>query len=51
MFTPIAHAQAGTQHLLGLPIKLSMTPGKIRRSAPLLGEHGEEILAELRTAK
>jgi len=47
MYTPVAHPQAGTQHLLGIPVKLSATPGKIRRPAPLLGEHGEQILAEL----
>ena len=47
MFNPVVHPQAGTQHLLGIPVKLSATPGKIRRPAPLLGEHGEQILAEL----
>ena len=30
-----------------MTIKLSDTPGSIRRPAPLLGEHSEEILAEL----
>ena len=29
---------------LGIPVKLSDTPGSIRRAAPLLGEHTEEIL-------
>ena len=30
----------------GLPIKLSRTPGAIRRTPPRFGEHGREILAE-----
>lgn len=51
MFTPVEHPQAGTQNLLGIPVKLSMTPGAIRRPAPLLGEHGEQILAELGISK
>jgi formyl-CoA transferase len=31
----------------GLPIKLSETPGGVRRRAPLLGEHTDEVLGEL----
>ena len=30
-----------------VPVRLSETPGSIRRRAPLLGEHTDEILAEL----
>ena len=30
----------------GLPIKLSRTPGAIRRDPPRFGEHGREVLAE-----
>jgi crotonobetainyl-CoA:carnitine CoA-transferase CaiB-like acyl-CoA transferase len=30
-----------------VPVQLSATPGAIKRRAPLLGEHTEEILAEL----
>ena len=29
------------------PIKLSATPGGIRHRAPLLGEHTDDILADL----
>jgi alpha-methylacyl-CoA racemase len=32
--------------LLGLPIKLSRTPGDATRPAPALGEHTEEVLRE-----
>ena len=31
---------------LGIPVKLSDTPGGIRRPAPLLGEHTAEVLRE-----
>ncbi len=47
MFQTVLHPSAGEQQLLGIPIKLSATPGAIRRSAPRLGEHNEEIRAEL----
>ena len=30
-----------------VPVWLSQTPGSIRRRAPLLGEHTDQILAEL----
>jgi crotonobetainyl-CoA:carnitine CoA-transferase CaiB-like acyl-CoA transferase len=33
--------------MLGFPIKLSDTPCRVRRTAPGLGEHSDEILAEL----
>ena len=31
---------------IGIPVKLSLTPGRIRRRAPDLGEHTEEVLLE-----
>ncbi len=40
------HPIHGTVKLIGLPIKLSETPGAIRRTPPLLGEHTDEILRE-----
>ena len=36
----------GTIHNIGVPVKLSSTPGSIRRRAPALGEHSAEILLE-----
>lgn len=30
--------------IAGIPIKLSRTPGSIRRRAPLLGEHTAEVI-------
>lgn len=32
---------------IGFPVKLSGTPQQVRRHPPLLGEHNEEVLAEL----
>jgi crotonobetainyl-CoA:carnitine CoA-transferase CaiB-like acyl-CoA transferase len=51
MVVEIEHPVEGTMRSLGIPIKLSETPGEIRRPAPLLGEHTEETLAELGYSK
>ena len=40
------HPVAGKFRTVGMPIEFSRTPGEIRRP-PLLGEHKDEILAEL----
>jgi alpha-methylacyl-CoA racemase len=37
---------AGTVRGLGVPVKLSRTPGAVRRGGPALGEHTEEVLRE-----
>src|SRR3954451_20963357 len=47
MVVEMQHPEAGTVYGLGIPVKLSATPGSIRRPAPLLGQHTDEILAEL----
>ena len=47
MMVEMEHPVEGTIRGLGIPFKLSETPGRIRRAAPLLGEHTEEILSEL----
>jgi crotonobetainyl-CoA:carnitine CoA-transferase CaiB-like acyl-CoA transferase len=36
----------GVLHNIGIPVKLSATPGRIRCRAPALGEHSREILVE-----
>ena len=46
MIVKLEHPRAGTTRALGLPIKLSATPGKVVRPAPLLGEHTREVLNE-----
>jgi len=38
--------RVGEQRTLGIPVKLSDTPGAIRRPAPRLGEHTAEVLRE-----
>jgi crotonobetainyl-CoA:carnitine CoA-transferase CaiB-like acyl-CoA transferase len=40
------HPRAGRTKAIGLPIKLSETPGGIRRPAPLFGQHTREVLGE-----
>jgi crotonobetainyl-CoA:carnitine CoA-transferase CaiB-like acyl-CoA transferase len=51
MVAEIDHPAAGVMRTLGIPVKLSETPGALRRPAPLLGEHTEEVLAELRPGR
>jgi crotonobetainyl-CoA:carnitine CoA-transferase CaiB-like acyl-CoA transferase len=33
--------------MVNIPIRLSETPGGLRRPAPLLGQHTDEVLGEL----
>jgi formyl-CoA transferase len=42
----VEHPTRGRYLTVGNPIKLSDSPTEVRRS-PLLGEHTEEVLAEL----
>ncbi|MBI2206803.1 MAG: CoA transferase [Candidatus Rokubacteria bacterium] len=55
------HPRAGKVRMVGVPVRLSETPGAVRTPSPMLGEHTDEILrdvlgldaaqiAELRTA-
>jgi crotonobetainyl-CoA:carnitine CoA-transferase CaiB-like acyl-CoA transferase len=47
MVVEVEHPTIGRMKTLGLPIKLSDTPGGVTRAAPLLGQHTEEVLREL----
>jgi formyl-CoA transferase len=47
MVVDLVHPGAGPVKALGIPVKLSDTPGAVDRPAPLLGEHTTVILAEL----
>jgi len=47
MIVEVDHPVAGKLKMPGVPIKLSETPGSIRRPAPLLGQHTDEILKEI----
>ena len=43
MVAEVEHAKAGKQKTLGVPLKMSATPGGVRRAAPTLGQHDGEI--------
>jgi crotonobetainyl-CoA:carnitine CoA-transferase CaiB-like acyl-CoA transferase len=43
----VEHPVAGRVRAPGIPVRLSGTPGSVRRHPPLLGEHTDEILGEL----
>jgi formyl-CoA transferase len=47
MVVTMQHPVEGEIRGLGIPVKLSDTPGNVRRPAPLLGEHTDELLAGL----
>ena len=47
MCMEIDHPMEGKVNNIGFPVKMSGTPQQVRRHPPLLGEHNEEILAEL----
>jgi crotonobetainyl-CoA:carnitine CoA-transferase CaiB-like acyl-CoA transferase len=40
------HPTAGTVKMVGAPFRMSSTPGSVRRPAPLLGQHTDEVLRE-----
>jgi crotonobetainyl-CoA:carnitine CoA-transferase CaiB-like acyl-CoA transferase len=44
MIVESEHPVAGKVKLVGIPVKLSETPGSVREPAPLLGQHTEEVL-------
>jgi crotonobetainyl-CoA:carnitine CoA-transferase CaiB-like acyl-CoA transferase len=46
MVVELEHPKAGRTRAIGLPIKLSATPGKVARPAPLFGQHTREVLTE-----
>ncbi len=45
--TEFAHPAYGPVKVVGMPVRLSETPGQIRLPAPEFGQHTEEVLAEL----
>ncbi len=46
MITSMEHPVAGTIPQIGSPYRMSVTPGRIRTPAPLLGQHTEEVLVD-----
>jgi crotonobetainyl-CoA:carnitine CoA-transferase CaiB-like acyl-CoA transferase len=45
--TEFEHPQHGKTRVVGMPVKLSETPGSVRDPAPELGQHTEELLVDL----
>ena len=47
MEVEVDHPVAGRVKNIGVPVKLSETPGSVRVAAPTLGQHTDEILREI----
>lgn len=47
MLAEVSHPKLGKIKQVGVPIKLSETPGDIRTPPPMLGQHNEEVLGGL----
>ena len=47
MMVETDHPVAGRVKNIGIPIKLSETPGRFQRPAPTLGQHTDEVLSDL----
>jgi crotonobetainyl-CoA:carnitine CoA-transferase CaiB-like acyl-CoA transferase len=46
MVVEVEHTKIGKMKTIGVPVKLSDTPAKISKAAPLLGEHNDEVLED-----
>jgi formyl-CoA transferase/CoA:oxalate CoA-transferase len=46
MVVEVPHSELGHVKVMGLPVKLSATPGRVRTGPPVLGEHSESLRAE-----
>lgn len=47
MLVDVPHPELGTLKLPGIPIKLSATPGTVRKAPPLVGEDNADVYGEL----
>ncbi len=41
------HPRAGPVQMVGVPMRLSKTPGSVRTASPSIGEHNDEVLKEV----
>ena len=41
------HPRAGKVRVVGVPIRLSQTPGSVRTPSPSLGEHTDTVLRDI----
>ena len=46
MLVDYEHPTAGKVRVVGPPVKLSATPGRVREPAPLLGQHTDQVLRD-----
>jgi crotonobetainyl-CoA:carnitine CoA-transferase CaiB-like acyl-CoA transferase len=46
MVVEVEHSRLGPVKTLGLPVKFSDTPGRVRTGAPLYGQHTREVLEQ-----
>lgn len=44
MVLPMTHPNAGAMQVLGVPVKMSNSPGAVRTPPPVLGQHTHQIL-------
>jgi crotonobetainyl-CoA:carnitine CoA-transferase CaiB-like acyl-CoA transferase len=51
MVVETVHPVTGPFRTMGVTVKLSATPGSVRRAAPRLGEHTDEVLNERKAAE
>jgi benzylsuccinate CoA-transferase BbsF subunit len=47
LFVKVDHPRSGTETFYGIPLKLSDTPGAVRSSGPMLGQHNEYVFKGL----
>ena len=47
MVLTVPHPGRGDVRMVGFPMKFSSAPCRVQRPAPGLGEHSEEVMAEL----
>ena len=47
MIEVVDHPTEGSVRTLGIPVKLSETPGSVRRPPPLLGQHTKDVVASI----
>jgi len=47
MIGEVKHPTAGTVRTIGCPVRLTATPPQVRTAPPLLGQHTDDVLAEL----
>jgi formyl-CoA transferase len=47
MVVATQHPKAGKVLAIGCPVKLSETPARVSRPAPLFGQHTREVLEEI----